>query len=679
MERTHNRFTALALLLAALFAYTSCTSEEPTAVQPAERPESQYPPTARPDTVAHFRADMEAERHSSDGGGTVALVLEEGDDGSVTASGLRSWTFHFTAGPEGIQPGGAMYFQTSPFWGWSTPQTIRPFQPGYTTVTRVGAAEDDELDLEPMSLGPNLMAVQIGGRALEEGEVLELVFGAGDGLARGDRHAEEGSTFWFAVDGDGDGVRELLPDCPKVDVHAGPPRHLVLTLSSVVRPGERPRLTAALLDATASTGVQVEGSLAVQLQSTDGAAGPLVTIAFDGSGEGRRTIELDPLPLGVWRAIGEITLGDELMRATSNPLLCDPSRERVRWGDLHGHSQLTDGTGTPDAFYTYGREVAMLDFCALTDHDHWGMRFVDEHEELWEELQRVTNAHDDPGVFVTIVGYEWTSWIHGHRHVLSFSDSAPMLSSLSEETDAPAELWSALEGTPSMTLAHHSAGGPIATNWEFPPDPVLEPLTEVMSVHGSSEAMDSPSLIYSPLRGNFVRDVLDKGFEFGFIASGDSHDGHPGLPHLSPYYNYRFASETRAAKVGTGGLAAVYTEELSRSALLSAMRERATYATSGPRALLYATLGGEPMGTRSKALRGDAELAVTVHASAPVRALELVRSGEVVEAYAPDELAWDLEHSFSLSGLAGGEYVYVRVQQLDGGLAWTSPWFIAAD
>ena len=148
------------------------------------------------------------------------------------------------------------------------------------------------------------------------------------------------------------------------------------------------------------------------------------------------------------------------------------------------------------------------------------------------------------------------------------------LSSLSEETDDPAELWSALDGTPSMTLAHHSAGGPIATNWEFPPDPVLEPLTEVMSVHGSSEAMDSPSLIYSPLRGNFVRDVLDKGFEFGFIASGDSHDGHPGLPHLSPYYNYRFASETRAAQVGTGGLAAVYTEELSRSALLSAMRER---------------------------------------------------------------------------------------------------------
>ena len=666
-------------MLGAVFAYTSCTSEEPSTPQPAPRPKSQYPPTARPDTVAHFRADMEAERHPSDGGGTVALVLEEGDDGSVVASGLRRWTFHFTAGPEGIQPGGAMYFQTSPFWGWSTPQTIRPFQPGYTTVSLVGQAEDDELNLEPMSLGPNLMSVQIGGRALKEGEVLEVIFGAGESLARGDRHAEEGSTFWFAVDGDGDGVRKLLENCPKVDIHAGPPRHLVLTLSSVVRPDERPRLTAALLDGTACTGVQAKGRLEVQLQSADGAVGPIITVAFDGTGEGRRTIELDPLPLGVWRAIGEITLGDKPLRATSNPLLCDPVKERIRWGDLHGHSQLTDGTGTPDAFYTYAREVAMLDFSALTDHDHWGMRFVDQHQELWEGLQAVTNAHNDPGVFVTIVGYEWTSWIHGHRHVLSFSDSATMFSTLSEETDDPAELWSALEGTPSMTIAHHSAGGPIATNWEFPPDPVLEPLTEVMNVHGSSEAMDSPSLIYSPLRGNFIRDVLDRGYEFGFIASGDSHDGHPGLPHISPYYNYRFPTETRAAQVGTGGLAAVYTEELSRQALLRAMRDRATYATSGPRALLYATLGGEPMGARSSSLRGDATLQLSVHASAPVRSLELIRSGEVVDVFSPESFAWDLEHEFSLSGLEGGEYVYVRIQQLDGGLAWTSPWFIAAD
>jgi len=685
VERNDNRLALLralscTLLAAGAFAI-GCHEDSEEAPPPLLEDDpfrSEYPPTARPDTVAHFLADLAATRHPSDGGGSVELVLADADDGSATAGSLRSWTFRYTVGPEGIQEGGALYFQTSPFWGWSTPQSIRPLQPGYTTAELVGRAPDETLVLESLTLGPNLLAVQFGGRALQEGEVLELVFGAGGALARADRHAERGSTFWFAIDGDGDGVRELLADCPRVDVHPGPPRHLVLTLTSIARADERPRLTAALLDSTASTGLEVEGSLEIELQDSKGIPGPPLTLTFDGTGAGRRTIELEPLPPGVWRANGEITLDGHAFSATSNPLLCDADAPRVRWGDLHGHSQLTDGTGTPDDYYTYAREVAMLDFCALTDHDHWGMRFVDAHEEVWERLQDVTNAHNDPGTFVTLVGYEWTSWIHGHRHVLSFTDSAPLFSSIATETDDPAELWAALRGTESMTLAHHSAGGPIATNWDFPPDPTLEPVTEVMSVHGSSEAMDSPSQIYSPLSGNFVRDALDKGYELGFLASGDSHDGHPGLPHISPYYGYRFGSESAPARVGTGGLAAVFTEDLSRAALLTALRARATYATSGPRILLDASLGSRRMGTRVPPTDGEARLVLELHAAAPLEAVELVRSGEVLTSHAPEGAPLDFNHTFFLSDLSHGEYVYLRVRQTDGGLAWSSPWFIAS-
>jgi len=680
VERSHNQRLLAFLCLAAGMLAPGCSEESPPlGTSPAlETPGEAYPPTARPDTVAHFLADLEATRHPSDGGGSIELVLAEGDDGSVTASGLRRWTFRFTVGPEGIHEGGALYFQTSPFWGWSTPQTLRPFQPGFTTMELVDRSPNETLVLEPMTLGPNLMAVRFDGRALVEGEVLEVVFGAGEALARGDRHAERGSTFWFAVDGDGDGVREILAECPRVDVHPGPPSHLILSLTSITREDERPRLTAAILDATASAGLEVEGALTVKLLGSNGAAGPELTIAFDGTGGGRRTILLDPLPEGVWRARGEITLDGYTFKATSNPLLCDADAARVRWGDLHGHSQLTDGTGTPDDFYTYARHVAMLDFCALTDHDHWGLRFIDGDAELWEGLQSVTNAHNEAGTFVTLVGYEWTSWIHGHRHVLSFTDSAPMLSSIDPETDDPAELWDALRGTASMTLAHHSAGGPIATNWEFPPDPVLEPVTEVMSVHGSSEAMDSPSLIYSPLFGNFVRDALDKGYELGFLASGDSHDGHPGLPHLSPYYNYRFQTESTSAQVGTGGLAAVFSEELTRAALLEALRARATYATSGPRILLDASLDSHQMGTRVPPNAREALLVVELHAAAPIEAVEIIRSGQVVHSLVIEGAPLDLDHSFTLSNLAHGEYVYLRVQQADGGLAWSSPWFIAS-
>ena len=47
------------------------------------------------------------------------------------------------------------------------------------------------------------------------------------------------SRFWFAVDGDGDGIRGMLADSPGVDVLAGAPAQLRVTLPSVARPGER--------------------------------------------------------------------------------------------------------------------------------------------------------------------------------------------------------------------------------------------------------------------------------------------------------------------------------------------------------------------------------------------------------------------------------------------------------
>jgi hypothetical protein len=52
-------------------------------------------------------------------------------------------------------------------------------------------------------------------------------------------------------------------------------------------------------------------------------------------------------------------------------------------------------------------------------------------------------------------------------------------------------------------------------------------------VHGASEAATLRSASTTPLAGNFVRDALGRGYTLGFIGSGDSHDGHPGLAHLA--------------------------------------------------------------------------------------------------------------------------------------------------
>jgi len=361
-----------------------------------------------------------------------------------------------------------------------------------------------------------------------------------------------------------------------------------------------------------------------------------------------------------------VARGPGALVAESNPLVVDERAAPILWADLHGHSNLSDGTGTPDDYFGYARDVAGLDVVALTDHDHWGILFLDRNPEIWRRIEEAARRFNEPGRFITVLGYEWTSWLQGHRHVLYFTDRGRVLSSADVAYDTPTRLWDALRGQPALTFAHHSAGGPVATNWDFPPDPELEPVTEITSVHGSSEAWDTPRRIYHPVRGNFVRDALGRGYRLGFIGSGDSHDGHPGLPQI-------------ASPARTGGLAAILGAERTRASVLEALRARRVYATNGPRILLRMRLDGDEMGAilAAAAIRSETqELEVRVASPLPLAQVDLVRGRAGGEPSVDSvKLAGEREWSErrTIPRLEAGEYVYVRAIQVDEGAAWSSP------
>jgi hypothetical protein len=336
---------------------------------------------------------------------------------------------------------------------------------------------------------------------------------------------------------------------------------------------------------------------------------------------------------------------------------------RLLWGDLHGHSQHSDGTGTPEDYYDYARNVAALDVAALTDHDHYGMRFLDQTAEIWSEIRETARRFNEPGRFVALAGYEWTSWTQGHRHVLFFDDRGAIVSSMDPRYETPPSLWDALRDGNALSIAHHSAGGPVSTNWDFAPDPEIEPVTEIVSVHGSSESSDSPSRIYSPVEDNYVQDALARGYQFGFIGSGDSHDGHPGFAHLgSPH----------------GGLAALFTEDVSREGVREALRARRVYATNGPRIWLRLWLDDHPMGSVLMPVSAATQqLRFAVAATAPVERIDIIRSGKVVESLLGGG-ARELSGERSLPSLQPGDTLYIRVFQEDSGTAWSSPIFIGS-
>jgi hypothetical protein len=113
-----------------------------------------------------------------------------------------------------------------------------------------------------------------------------------------------------------------------------------------------------------------------------------------------------------------------------------------------------------------------------------------------------------------------------------------------------------------------------------------------------------PFLAEEPDPRSFVRRALEDGlleeerlginpFQFGLLASTDTHLGTPGAVDENAHAGHGGAGAPAAKQVpkglpddlefNPGGLAAVWAEENARDALFAAMRRREVYGTSGPR------------------------------------------------------------------------------------------------
>jgi hypothetical protein len=106
----------------------------------------------------------------------------------------------------------------------------------------------------------------------------------------------------------------------------------------------------------------------------------------------------------------------------------------------------------------------------------------------------------------------------------------------------------------------------------------------------------------------------------GRLAAADDHPAKPGLapPPLSSVSQ-------------PGGLAAVFAPADTTDAVFDALRNLRSYATSGQRILLGATLNGRDMGTRQAA--GDRrEIEAEVSGTAPIDRIDIVRNGAVIHS-----------------------------------------------
>lgn len=333
----------------------------------------------------------------------------------------------------------------------------------------------------------------------------------------------------------------------------------------------------------------------------------------------------------------------------------DPARSVglvTLFGDIQQHSAHSDGVGSADEVYQRARYRYGDDFVALTDHESFLGKRTGPGE--WTYLQQVADDYDAPGAFATLLAYEWTGKMFpgpGHKCVYYPMRGVPIVSR--DDVPEGAELVRRVRALGGFASPHHIGW----TGADAPGhDDDGQPLWEIVSCHGCYEHVAHPLGQRGELKDQMADVMLKRGMRFGFTGSSDSHGllWHHG--------------EARKRDPYRTGLTGVQAHDCSRAAVMEALMARRCYATSGAKILLDVRADGAPMGS---ALDDRAEAAFTVSAvgTAELARIELVGPSGVLARTAPNAAEGRLE------ARVGGAFVYARVVQIDGEMAWSSPVF----
>jgi hypothetical protein len=361
------------------------------------------------------------------------------------------------------------------------------------------------------------------------------------------------------------------------------------------------------------------------------------------------------------------------LEGVSQPILFSDGDQRLFWGSLQNHTAVGGhAASVPEEAYRCARDEGALDFCAVTDHSSNG-------SFIWEELREIPDTFDEPGRFTAFAGYEWTSSLWGHRHIV-FKEGQGTLACSELPTEDPHSVYAPdLEALAAQVgrdpnaiiVVHHARRvlDPQVERYAFG-DPEALPrqrLFEVFSWQGSSEGAKDDLPITgladrTHQKGSGFRDALRLGYRLGVTADSDSHMGLPGIAVG--------IKRRMGMRYGMSGLTAAFADSLDRPGIFSALEDRRCYGTTGARILILFTLEGAVMGETVDVAAESVRIDLRIHGTAPLALFQIIADGNVV-VHEERPASLDVERSFSVPRAASS--YYLRVLQEDDHMAWTSP------
>ena len=323
------------------------------------------------------------------------------------------------------------------------------------------------------------------------------------------------------------------------------------------------------------------------------------------------------------------------------------------FGQLHAHTDISNGAGSVEEAFQYASQVDGLDFFAVTDHsdsfDNADMGAIDadgaDISADWAAGKQAAASVTGED-FVGLFGFEMT-WPEDKQlgHISTFNTPGWQTRDQADFENVPTALenyYKALTSAPgSVSQFNH----PDDIHGDFERfdhySPQYDAAVSLLEVAGEDGVVDC---------GYYDR-ALDEGWHVAPTNNQNNHNGQWGD-----------ASDARTV---------VLAKSLTEEALYAAMKDRRVYATQDSDLAIFYELNGAVMGS---ILPKSEEAEITVFLSDPTD--EAIGNVEVVTdggAVLVSEYVETPSQVLELPASGGRSYYYLRITQPDGDVAVTAP------
>ena len=356
------------------------------------------------------------------------------------------------------------------------------------------------------------------------------------------------------------------------------------------------------------------------------------------------------------------------------------AKYQLYFGQLHSHTQYSDGSGSLDSALQYIKNISEQDnvqFVAFTDHSNYfdsknnpnvegalydtSLVKDSDANHSWKTYKDTVAAFNEKnaGSMVALGGFEMT-WSGGPGHINTFNTPGIVSrnnSTLNNKTsDAGMKAYYALlsqkEGIDTISQFNHP-GTTFGTFSDFAYwDAVIDTRMYLVEV-GNGEGQIGAGGYYPSYEQYIV--ALDKGWH---VAPSNNQDNHKG----------KWGNANAARDV-------ILTDDFSEQGLYNAIRARRVYATEDKNLEINYTVNGQMLGSIISEVPEKLNIAVSVNDPDKTDSITKV---EVVVNSGKTIYTWDNPADLATGNLTctldpDYSYYFIRVTEGDGDLAVTAP------